>query len=152
MHVEETKKMVDAAIEQLAAALERGESATLRTYLAAMGRFHRYSWGNAMLICSQKPDATRVAGFHAWRKLGRWVHKGEHAIGILAPIIRRRKSTIEIRADGTATNSPDKECAVAGFCAAHVFDISQTDGKPLPEFACVQGEPGAMLGRLREWR
>jgi antirestriction protein ArdC len=152
MHVEETKKMVDTAIEQLAAALERGESATLKTYLAAMGRFHRYSWGNAMLICRQRPEATNVAGFHTWKKLGRQVRKGERGIAILAPIVRRRNTQPDEQMDRPRTSVHSKtskeERAVVGFRAVRVFDVSQTEGDPLPEFACVQGDPGAMLGRL----
>ncbi len=91
MDVEKTKKMVDNAIGALASALEEGESDTLKAYLAAMGRFHRYSLGNAMLIAFARPGATRVAGFRTWQKLGRRVRKGERGIAILAPIGRRRK-------------------------------------------------------------
>jgi antirestriction protein ArdC len=152
MHVDETKKMVDAAIESLAEALDQGKSETLKAYLSAMGRFWRYSVGNAMLIALQRPGSTRVAGFHTWRKLGRSVRKGERGIAILAPIVCRRRSARETlvgeSAIGVEREALDEERVVAGFRAAHVFDISQTNGKSLPEFACVQGEPGAMLDQL----
>ena len=70
MKVEQAKQIIGAAVEQLSQALERGHSETLRSYLAAIGRFHRYSLRNVMRIASQKPTATHVAGFHAWHKLG----------------------------------------------------------------------------------
>ncbi len=57
-----------------------------RAHLAVQGRFHRYSFSNALLICAQDPGATRVAGFATWKKLGRSVRKGERAIWILAPM------------------------------------------------------------------
>src|SRR6267154_14207 len=95
MNSEDIKKVTNHAIEQLVSALNQGRSETLRQYLAAIGRFHRYSLRNVMLIASQKPTATHVAGFHAWHKLGRFVKKGEKGILILAPIIRRKNETAE---------------------------------------------------------
>ena len=76
MKVEQAKQIASKAIEQLSQALERGHSETLREYLAAMARFHRYSLHNIMLIASQRPDATHVAGFQTWKQLGRYVKKG----------------------------------------------------------------------------
>ena len=70
MNSENIKKVTNQAIEQLITALNEGRSETLTQYLAAIGRFHRYSLRNVMLIASQKPTATHVAGFHAWHKLG----------------------------------------------------------------------------------
>ena len=93
MKVEQAKQMASNAIEQLRQALEAGHGERLKEYLAAMARFRRYSWHNIMLIASQKPNATHVAGFHAWHKLGRFLKKGEKGILILAPIIRRRPKT-----------------------------------------------------------
>ena len=90
MKVEQAKQIASNAIEQLRQALEAGHSERLKEYLAAMARFRRYSWHNVMLIASQKPNATHVAGFHAWHKLGRFVKKGEKGILILAPIIRKK--------------------------------------------------------------
>jgi hypothetical protein len=86
MNSENIKKITNQAIEQLITALNEGRSETLTQYLAAIGRFHGYSLRNVMLIASQKPTATHVAGFHAWHKLGRFVKKGEKGIFILAPI------------------------------------------------------------------
>src|SRR5262249_4281955 len=103
------------------------------TYLRVMSRFHRYSWGNCLMIFIQCPDATHVAGFHAWLKMRRFVRKGENAIVILAPMVGHKKSDSEISEDG--------QTRLFGFRAAHVFDVSQTDGEPLPEFATVRGDP-----------
>src|SRR6266704_5061716 len=90
MNSENIKKVTNQAIEQFITALNEGRSETLTQYLAAIGRFHRYSFRNVMLIASQKPTATHVAGFHTWHKLGRFVKKGEKGILILAPVIRKR--------------------------------------------------------------
>jgi hypothetical protein len=58
------QQLVESAVDRLIEALEAGQSDALRTFLAAAARFHRYSFGNVLLIASQCPDATRVAGFH----------------------------------------------------------------------------------------
>ena len=139
--MEDARKRIDESLDKLAAALEQGQSETLRQYLAVMGRFCRYSLGNAMLIAMQRPDATQIAGFHAWKKLGRHVKAGEHGIAIIAPVVRR-----EQRADGK--DDPETRKVVA-FKGARVFDVSQTEGRPLPEFAQVQGDAAEQLDRLK---
>jgi len=139
------KQMVGESLDKLAEAIERGESQQLKNYLAAMAKFHRYSLGNAMLIAWQRPGATQVAGFHAWRKLGRHVKKSEKGIRILAPIRWRPK-----RSDATDSEE-EEEDRIAGFRSCCVFDISQTDGKELPEFAQVNGEPGEYTGCLKSF-
>lgn len=68
------------------------ERCARHVYLAVMSRFHRYSRGNVLLIYSQRPQATHVAGFHAWLRMRRYVRKGEKGIVILAPMVGRRKS------------------------------------------------------------
>ena len=80
MNTEQARQLSDDALNQLMQALENGQSDLLKTYLRVMSRFHKYSWGNCLLICSQRPQATHVAGFHAWLKLGRCVRKGEKGI------------------------------------------------------------------------
>ena len=70
MNIEEAKQAAQDAFEQLAAELEQGQSETLKAYIAAMGRFWRYSLRNAMLIAAQRPGAQHVAGFQTWKKLG----------------------------------------------------------------------------------
>lgn len=141
MKVEQAKQIASNAIEQLRQALEEGHSGRLKEYLAAMARFHRYSWHNIMLIASQKPTASYVAGFHAWHKLGRFVKKGEKGILILAPIIRKK-------AQNNGEIEPDESSTAVGFRAAYVFDISQTDGQPLPEIGSVNGDPREYRERL----
>src|SRR5260370_862509 len=100
-------KMAEEALNRLSAALEAGRSETLNQYLAAMGRFHRYSWGNVLLINSQRPDATQVAGFHTWHDMGRWVKKGEKGIMIFAPVLVKRNAS-----SGLAASLP----AGVSFC------------------------------------
>ena len=90
MKRDEVRKMAKDAFEQLIKQVEAGKSEALTKYLKAMGRFHRYSVGNAILIQLQEPDATHVAGFRAWQKLGRQVRKGEHGIAIMAPVVYRK--------------------------------------------------------------
>jgi N-terminal domain of anti-restriction factor ArdC len=141
MKVEQAKQIVSKAIEKLSQSLERGHSETLRNYLAAIGRFHRYSLRNVMLIASQNPTATHVAGFHAWHKLGRFVKKGEKGILILAPIVRPKSQTVE-------QTETDESSTPVGFRAAYVFDISQTDGQELPEIGNVNGDPREYRERL----
>jgi hypothetical protein len=134
MKVEQAKQIASNAIEQLRQALEKGHSGRLREYLAAMARFHRYSLHNILLIASQKPNATHVAGFHAWHKLGRFVKKGEKGVLILAPVIRKK-------AANNTEAEPDESSVAVGFRAAYVFDTTQTDGQALPEIGSVNGDP-----------
>ena len=90
MKREEAMKLVENGITALNDALRAGHSETLERFLESLARFHNYSFNNALLIALQRPDATRVAGFHAWRKFGRFVKKGEHGIAIFAPMSRRK--------------------------------------------------------------
>ncbi len=106
------------------------ESNRWQEWLAVQSRFHKYSSNNALLILSQFPNATQVAGFHAWRGLGRNVRKGEKAIWILAPMTRKVRDD-----DALATAESNK--VLFGFKAAAVFDISQTHGEELPEL-CIR--------------
>ncbi len=134
----EAAERIELALSSLAEDLDSGQSATLAAFLQAMGRFHRYSLRNAMLIQAQRPDATRVAGFGTWKKLRRFVKKGEKGIVIVSPIV--------------AANDDDADCdEVRGFRAAHVFDILQTDGEPLPETECVTGDPGEATNLLKSF-
>lgn len=96
-------------------------------YLDCQSRFHSYSFGNVLLIVFQRPDATRVAGFHTWRKLNRTVRRGEKALWIMAPMASKVASSIE----GGGDDEIDGR-AVWGFRPVPVFDISQTDGQELP--------------------
>jgi antirestriction protein ArdC len=86
-----------------------------------------------MLLVLQKPDATHVAGFHTWRKLGRHVRKGEKGITIFAPMVRRKR-------EPQSETSESSEKTVVGYQTCAVFDVSQTEGKPLPSIGRVQGD------------
>ena len=112
------------AVTALAAETDSAkQDATFRAWLTTMGRFYTYSFGNQLLIASQCPTATRVAGYNKWLEVKRQVRKGEKAIYITAPIISKGKETTE---DGDVRR-------LRGFKAATVFDIAQTDGDELPQ-------------------
>ena len=121
------------------------ESEKYMRYLSVMSRFHRYSVNNTMLIYMQKPDATLVAGFNKWKnQFERHVKKGEHGITIIAPTPYKKKIEEMKRdpdthapildADGKAVMEKN-EIEIPMFSPVKVFDVSQTDGKPLPELA-----------------
>jgi hypothetical protein len=133
MNSQQIAELTTKAIKDLASALEAGHSEALAQYLAAIGSFHKYSLQNVMLIVLQKPDATHVAGFHTWHKLGRHVRKGEKGINIFAPILRRK------REPETGTQESLEEL-VLGYRPCTVFDVSQTEGKLLPSIGKVQGD------------
>src|SRR5271156_4210949 len=126
------KEAIAANVQALIEQLEQGHSNALTAYLTAMGRFHNYSFGNILEIARQKPDATRVAGFYAWHQLGRKVKKGEHGIRILAPMIGVRRKKDEDAETGIRTQN---QAVLVGFRGAYVFDVSQTEGNPLPDFS-----------------
>jgi hypothetical protein len=140
------KEVIAANVKLLIDQLEAGHSEGLTAYLTAMGRFHNYSFGNILEIARQKPDATRVAGMYAWNQLGRKVIKGQKGIRILAPMIGiRKKKDSEAEKDITKQNHP----VLVGFRSAYVFDVSQTEGAPLPDLSeRVKGEVGEYRERL----
>ncbi|MGD0880299.1 MAG: ArdC-like ssDNA-binding domain-containing protein [Acidimicrobiales bacterium] len=118
------------------------DSDAWRAHLDVQGRFHRYSFNNAMLIGLQDPDATRVAGFATWKKMGRSVVKGEKAIWILAPMVGRR----------TRTDDGEERRPIFGFRPVAVFDVAQTEGDDLPQVCRnLEGDdPGACFDLLLE--
>jgi hypothetical protein len=129
--VEVTERKIDAVLKQLKDGVETiQQSDRFRLFLVTMSKFHEYSIGNQILIMLQKPDATRVAGFVTWKDLGRWVKKGEKGIAILAPVMPPKPKPEE--------KPPEEEIEIEPqplyFIVVYVFDISQTEGKLLPEF------------------
>ena len=138
MRSEQAKKVAEEALAELMEDLDKGKSEELIQYLGVMAQFHNYSMRNQILISVQQPHATHVAGYGCWRNMGRQVKKGEKGIAILAPIMHRK------------TTDPDDHTVVA-FKTAYIFDISQTDGKPLPGFAKVDGDPAGYTDRLKEY-
>ena len=149
MKSEQIKQITSKAIEELVAALNSGRSEALTNYLAAMGRFHRYSFFNVMLIARACPQATRVAGYQTWKRLGRHVKKGEKGIMILAPVFRRRPQENN-EAENAKLDSNDSR-ALVGFRAVYVFDESMTGGNPVPQIGSVNGDPGAHRERLEQF-
>jgi antirestriction protein ArdC len=140
------KEAIAASVQTLIEQLEQGHSEGLTAYLTAMGRFHNYSFGNILEIARQKPNATRVAGLHAWNQLGRKVKKGERGIRILAPVIgvHRKKD-----AEAEKGSCDQNQTILFGFRSAYVFDVSQTEGKDLPELSeRVTGDVGESRKRL----
>jgi len=126
---ETARKIAEEALRRLAAELETGRSEALTNYLAVMSRLRTQSWSNVLLIAAQRPDATRVAGFHTWNTLGRAVKKGEKGIVIFAPVSGQQEPT------RSQASHKDNAFRPPGSRAAYVFDVSQTEGKPLPECA-----------------
>ena len=137
-------------LQQITAGIEQGikelfESEKYMRYLSVMSRFHRYSVNNTMLIYMQKPDATLVAGYNKWKnQFERHVKRGEHGITIIAPTPYKKK--IEEQKLDPDTKAPmldqdgkvimeEREVEIPMFRPVKVFDVSQTDGKPLPELA-----------------
>ena len=110
------------------------QSGQYAAYLTAMSKFHHYSFGNTMLIFMQCPNATNVAGYHDWRRnFGRQVKRGERGITILAPCPYRRKEEVEEAASDGSPVTSVQWVQRMGFRTVTVFDVSQTEGKPLPE-------------------
>ncbi|MBL7223183.1 MAG: DUF1738 domain-containing protein, partial [Candidatus Brocadiae bacterium] len=151
MKARELKQMVEGSLDELADAVEQGKSEKLKRYLAMLARFHRYSLGNVLLIGWQRPDATRVAGFHTWKRLGRHVKRGERGIRILAPIVRRRRKRGEDEERQEDDDGDKTEEEIAAFRSVAVFDLAQTKGRPLEEFARTAGNPGEYAERLRQF-
>ena len=111
MKSEQIKEITEKATERLIAALQQGHSERLTAYLKAIGRFHRYSLHNVLLIALQKPNASHVAGFRTWNQLGRCVKKVEKGIVILAPVLRRKgeqnEEPAEVRPSSPANRLSD---------------------------------------------
>lgn len=140
-------------VQELTNKLEQGlqdlfNSDSYRNYLSTMSKFHNYSFNNTLLIAMQKPDATLVAGYKAWQKnFERHVNKGEKAIRILAPApykIKEERDKIDpvtqellLDKDGNPQKE-EVEITIPAFRAVSVFDLSQTDGKPIPELTAKE--------------
>ena len=135
-------------VQEITDKLEEGlkelfESEKYKTYLSTMSKFHNYSFNNTLLIAMQKPEATLVAGYKAWQKnFERHVNKGEKAIRILAPAPYKIKEerdkldpvTGEMMFDENGMPQKEQvEVTIPAFRAVSVFDVSQTNGKPIPE-------------------
>ena len=144
--VEVTETKLEAVLKQLKNGVEGiQDSYQFRLFLTTMSKFHNYSIGNQILIMLQQPNATHVAGFVTWKELGRWVKRGGKSISILAPRFPPRPTCPKCGAKvpkgagfcpkcGASIEEGEIGVAPAYFIVVSVFDISQTEGKPLPEF------------------
>ncbi len=119
MKTKDLMKKLEEGVEQVF------RSGNFQEWLKVQQLFYNYSYYNTMLILLQRSNASQVAGYRTWEKLGRYVRKGEKGIAILAPMITRLKNK-----DGKT-----EETVLNGFKPVHVFDISQTEGEELPEIA-----------------
>ncbi len=147
MEKEQRLKSPKERVKEITDQLEQGvkemfQSENYKKWLKTMGQFHRYSLNNTLLIAFQKPDATYVAGFNAWKaQFGRHVTKGQHAIRILAPYEYKQNEWVQkidpktrqpvIGADGKPFTEV-QEVKHIGFRPVSVFDVSQTEGPELP--------------------
>ncbi len=123
-----TREEASEARERLAEAVGKlADSATFAAWLRARGTFRDYSFRNVLLIVSQNENASRVAGYKTWQKLGRQVRKGEKGLRILAPC------RVKVAEREGSEGERGSAFRVVGFRCVSVFDISQTEGEPLPE-------------------
>ena len=121
---------------------ELATSGNWQEYLTAQSRFHQYSFRNIVMIYEQMPEASRVAGYRVWQKMGRQVRKGEQGITIFAPITRKIEDQ----------DSGDSKRIISGFKTATVFDISQTDGEEIPDICSpIQGDDQGLFNALRDF-
>ena len=152
MDRDEALKTSDEALKELSSALQQGKSEKLLGYLGMMSRFHNYSFGNCILIAMQKPDATLVAGFGKWKEMNRFVKKGEKGIAILAPLVGKKKMDAETTVSQSEmpkeTPTGESPKVLYGFRIVYVFDVTQTEGQELPEFASLGGDPGDKIEKL----
>ena len=130
-----------------------------KDYLKFQGKFHRYSFCNTLLIMFQRPGATLVASYKSWKNLGRWIKKGESGISILVPVLVKAHSSQTWRVIGPGnqglevTSTRGEEMIteqLVGFKIGNVFDISQTDGVPLPQdpVSLLQGDDAGLYQAL----
>ena len=140
MKTSELMDQIESRIKELATKTEDAKaSEEVTQYLRFLSRFHRYSLHNTMAIWIHCPNATHVAGYNAWMKLGRYVRKGERGIPIFAPCTQAVPK-------GEEEDDEKKTRKVIGYKIVYVFDVSQTEGKPLPEAPIVaQGYGSALL-------
>ncbi|MGM0879058.1 MAG: ArdC-like ssDNA-binding domain-containing protein [Bacillota bacterium] len=137
--LEEIKEQLDQGIQELMT------SEKFQDWLKFLSSFHNYSFNNTILIYMQNPQATLVKGFNEWKKHGRFVKKGAKAIKVLAPLIGKKKETEE--------NEEKEKKVLYGFRYVNVFDVSNTDGKDLPQPAVnmLEGDGEQEKSLLQEW-
>ena len=125
------RQAVWAGVELLASDIESGHPEVLSECLKAMSRFHTYSFGNVLLISTQRPTATQVAGWRGWNELGRRIKQGEKGILIFAPILSEPKQSAKTDTENSG-EAAEPQQELLGFRQVRVWDMSQTEGEPVP--------------------
>jgi antirestriction protein ArdC len=134
----ELSKTCEAYLEDLISEVKsESSSEVLHDYFDFCARFHSYSFHNRLLIWMTRPNATRIAGFATWQKLGRFIKKGERGIPIFAPMMIKKKPETELGEDLAEGEE------ITLFKVVYVWDVSQTDGEPLPEAPDILGVSGS---------
>jgi hypothetical protein len=130
--IKSIRQVVRAGVELLAHDIESGHPEVLSECLRAMARFHTYSFGNVLLISTQRPTATQIAGWRGWNELGRRIKQGEKGILIFAPILSEPKKQTT---DGESSEAAEPQQELLGFRPVRVFDVAQTEGEEQPQLA-----------------
>lgn len=165
MKNKETPKDRQEVLKALTEQLEKSiqdfmESEKYKAFLSSMAKFHNYSLNNQILIAVQKPDSTLCAGYTTWQKQNRYVKKGEKGIRIICPapykkeylkdVIDKTTGKPELLPDGKAKQEIVQK-VIPFFKVGYIYDISQTEGQPLPEIADIlEGDLDEGLKSLKE--
>jgi len=149
--IKSVRQVVRAGVELLAHDIESGHPEVLSECLRAMARFHTYSFGNVLLISTQRPTATQVAGWRGWNELGRRIKQGEKGILIFAPILSEPKKQTTDGESRSEAAEPQQE--LLGFRPVRVFDVAQTEGEEQPQLepAPISGDAASHLARLSDF-
>ncbi|HZU33807.1 MAG TPA: ArdC family protein [Candidatus Angelobacter sp.] len=126
--IKTVRQAIWAGVEVLAHDIQSGHPEVLSECLKAMARFHTYSFGNVLLISTQQPTATQVAGWRGWSELGRRIKQGEKGMLIFAPILSDPKAP----ANTDSSEAAELQQELLGFRQVRVWDVSQTEGEPVP--------------------
>jgi antirestriction protein ArdC len=128
------------------------ESRNFQEFLRFSAKFHKYSFGNALLIWGQYPKASHVSGMRTWNSIGRHVRKGEKGIAIFAPLIKKQKDVNDKEPIGSGSPDEKESKRLIGFRAVYVWDIAQIEGKSVPELETetpvMNGDPDQLFNRI----
>jgi hypothetical protein len=143
--IRSVRQAIRVGVELVAHDIEAGHPEVLTECLQAMARFHSYSFGNVLLISTQRPSARLVAGWRGWNELGRRVKQGEKGILIFAPILAERSA-------GGASTDEEPQPELLGFRQVRVWDVEQTEGEAVPETGiCPSADLAETLAQLMEF-
>ena len=139
------RRMLDSHLKQLTEEMAQGKSERLIALLDFAGKFHQYSFYNIMMAFYQRRNISRLAGVKTWNEVGRYVRKGEHGIAIWAPMFFKK-----VKTEDEASEETESEVTFTRFRLVYVFDVSQTEGKELPNtrISMITGNPGTAYTAL----